>query len=61
MAVGIFVNYQQPAQVASFPIDTPTTVELRVLSQLMQQYMGNGTQSEDELRILRNDQIAQGN
>ena len=61
MAVGIFVNYKTPATVTSFPVDGPTTVELRVLSSLMQSLLGNGTQGQDDLRVLRNDQTAQGN
>ena len=61
MAVGIFVNYQTPSQGISFPVDGPTTVELRVLSNLIQSLLGNGTQAPDELRVLRNDQTAQGN
>lgn len=61
MAVGIFVSYAQPAVVTSFPVDTPTTVELRVVSTLLQNLLGNGTGTLDDLRTLRNDQITQGN
>ena len=64
MSVGIFVNYAQPAQVVSFPVDTPATVELRVLSVLTQTLIGllsNGSPQQDELRVLRNDQSAPGN
>jgi hypothetical protein len=43
-----------PASLSGTPDGTLTTVELRVISNLLQQQMGN--MQQDELRILRNDQ-----
>ena len=61
MAVGIFVNYSPTVPAISFPIDTPTTVELRVVSTLIQTLLGNGTAAPEDLKTLRNDQSTQGN
>lgn len=57
MPTGIFVTNPP----TSFPIDTPTTVELRVLSVLIQTLLGNGSAAPDELKTLRADQSQQGN
>jgi hypothetical protein len=57
MPTGIFVTNPP----TSFPVDTPTTVELRVLSVLIQSLLGNGTQAIDDLKTIRTDQSAPGN
>jgi hypothetical protein len=41
---------------ASTPSENLMAIELRVLSNLIQSLLGNGTQAIDDLRILRNDQ-----
>ena len=60
MPTGIFVNNPQ----TSFPVDTPMTVELRVLSNLIQSLIaveGGPNAVIDELKTLRTDQSSPGN
>lgn len=53
MALGISGDMPVLAATAS---ENLMAIELRVLSNLIQSLLGNGTQGIDDLRILRNDQ-----
>lgn len=54
MPVGISGSNNIPSATGGYPDVALAAIELRVLSNLMQMQMG--TQNQDELRVLRNDQ-----
>ena len=53
--MGIGISGDVPV-LAATPSENLMAIELRVISNLIQSLLGNGTASIDDLRILRNDQ-----
>jgi hypothetical protein len=56
MSLGISGDMPFMGSSPTIPSENLMVVELRVLSNLIQSLLGNGTAAVDDLRILRNDQ-----